>query len=560
MAIVAAIDPSAIDLGARMTSTRHRAMPWLLTSVALIGVLAIACTGQQSSPSPSPSAAAVGPTARPTGTTLPMRSGPLPSNVGCDDIMANQTGPYPDPTLAPLPHVALKGDADVEATIRRATDGIGTLQSYQFSLDIIGRDLQTLQATTFDFAVRATVQQAPDLRLDGILGSRLREGNGSGAVSSGGIPIKVGNGFVWQSDNVSDVLEPSSDASTVQGMTLLTPQGAAARFILPFAGGYRRVGPERHAGIATSHYEASTKGLAAYKSTLAFKGPITADVWIAREGGYLVASRLSGKASHIDPYLNHTVDDSFVLQFELSHVNDAANVVTLPASPVPDPVRPTVPPVDLQLTYRVQPKDGKQPTSAEMDQIGVSLRQRLDISSRPIKVDTVGVDQVIVTICGTTRPDADRQMIDSSGALTIVALPKDRFGTASAPGPEPLPEIGTKIDPALTVVTPSGRAGLTRAHVDPVTGQRGLAIALSNPATDAFLPYAAAHHGEFVAVVLDDTVLATLPIDERTAKGHFVFTGDYTEAESRLLAQSLYAEPIPYELRPIEDVEIPAAR
>jgi hypothetical protein len=63
---------------------------------------------------------------------------------------------------------------------------------------------------------------------------------------------------------------------------------------------------------------------------------------------------------------------------------------------------------------------------------------------------------------------------------------------------------------------------------------------------------------EFVAVVLDGTVLATIPIDARTARGHFVFTGDFTESESRLLASYLYRDPIPFELRPIEDVQIPA--
>ncbi len=71
------------------------------------------------------------------------------------------------------------------------------------------------------------------------------------------------------------------------------------------------------------------------------------------------------------------------------------------------------------------------------------------------------------------------------------------------------------------------------------------------------MAYAAAHLDEFVAVVLDGTVVATIPIDARTAKGNFVFTGDYTEAETRLLASYLYRDPILYELQPIEDVEIP---
>lgn len=73
------------------------------------------------------------------------------------------------------------------------------------------------------------------------------------------------------------------------------------------------------------------------------------------------------------------------------------------------------------------------------------------------------------------------------------------------------------------------------------------------------MTYAATHPNEFVAIVLDGVVQATLPIDARTAKGNFVFVGDFTEAESSLLARSLYNEPIPFELVPIEDVELPAS-
>jgi preprotein translocase subunit SecD len=224
---------------------------------------------------------------------------------------------------------------------------------------------------------------------------------------------------------------------------------------------------------------------------------------------------------------------------------------------MPDPVRPTRAPVDLLLTYRVLPNGSLAPTSQELDDIGVALRTRLDISARPIKVDVVGA-QVVVTVCGTTDPDADRRLITSSGALTVVPLPRDRYGTATQPGPTALPAIGTPLDPTLKPITPPARLGQTTAHVDPVTGQRGLAFRLGNQESETFTAFAAKHPEEFVAVVLDGTVVATIPIDARAAKGNFVFTGDYTEAESRLLASYLYRDPIRFELQPIEDVELPA--
>ena len=225
---------------------------------------------------------------------------------------------------------------------------------------------------------------------------------------------------------------------------------------------------------------------------------------------------------------------------------------------MPDPVRPTGAPVDLMLTYRVLPKAGVEPAAADLDAIGVALRTRLDISARPIRVDTVGIDKVVVKVCGTTTPDADRRLITSGGALTAVPLPKDRFGTTAQPGPTALPAVGSQIDPTLQPIAPASGLGLTTAHVDPETGRRGLALHLSNQATDAMSAYAATHRNEFIAVVLDGTVLATMPIDDRVAKGNFVFTGDYTEAETRLMASYLYRDPILFQLQPIEDVELPA--
>lgn len=543
-------------------STPRRSTPSLIATLVLIGVGVVACTGRQpvTPSSAPPSEAHATQTPRPTTSGRPMRSGPPPKDIGCDDIIAAKPAPYPDPTVPPPPQASVSGgDAAVATAIARAADALTRLRSYRFSVDVIGRDIQTLQATTFDFAMQGTVDRSTDLAIDAVMGSRLREANGMGAVTSGGQQIVAGNGFVWGMDNVSEELEPIRDPSTLASLQLFTPEGSAARYVIPFAAGYHRVGPERHGGIATQRYQATAKGKAAYAKTLAFKDPLTADLWIAEDGGYLVAARLTGKASHVDASTKLEVDDGFRLAFDVTHANDPGNVVTLPATPVADPVRPSQPPVDLLLTYEILPRDGREPTSQELDAIGVALRTRLDISERPVKVDIRGVNQVIVTVCATTHPDADRKLITSPGGLTVVPLPKDRYGTSTNPGPAALPSVASRIDPALAPITPPSRVGLTTAHVDPTTGKRGLAFRLGNQATDAFTAYAAKHPDEFVAVMSDGTVLATLPIDARAARGHFVFTGDYTESESRALARSLYQDPIPFELAPIEDVELPAS-
>jgi hypothetical protein len=108
---------------------------------------------------------------------------------------------------------------------------------------------------------------------------------------------------------------------------------------------------------------------------------------------------------------------------------------------VPDPVRPTDAPGDLRPEYQVLPASGVPPTPQDLDAIGVAIRVRLDISRRPVKVDTLEPDRVGVTICGSTDPDADRRLILAHGALTVV--PCRRTGTERPPAQEarhcPLP-------------------------------------------------------------------------------------------------------------------------
>jgi preprotein translocase subunit SecD len=243
------------------------------------------------------------------------------------------------------------------------------------------------------------------------------------------------------------------------------------------------------------------------------------------------------------------------VRIAITHPNDAANVVELPVPPIADPVRPSGPPVDLHLEYRVLPGNGRTPTENEVNEMGVALRTRLDVSTRRVKLDVIGNKEIVITICHTTQPDADRRLIQARGELAVVPLPASDYGSTTRQGPRGLPAVGGQIDKALEPIAPPSRLGLTTAHVDPTNGQRGLAFMLSNDASEIFRTYAAAHRDEFVAVVLDGVVLAVLTIDDRTARGRFVFTGDYTEAESQSLARWLYRDPLPYDLEKTMDVE-----
>ena len=538
----------------------------LMTTLLMTALLAAGCVGQASpapgsdtveAPSSGPITSRASQAAQAPSATVRPTASPLPADLGCSAIHAAKPSHGPDPTPPPAPSPVIAGsDAGSVAAIAGAVDALATLRSYRMSVDVVGVDLVGLQPDSIDWGVRGTVTHTDGFAMDALFGIRMREFDNSAATSISARYV-VGDGYAWGTDNISGVLEPSSIGPVTSSIVVMAPEGLADRVISPFAGGFRRVGVETHGGVETVHYRTEKPGAEAYAAAFHYPGAVTADLWIAATGGELVGARIAGTSSHPNPSSGATVDDSLLVAFEVTDPDDAANVVTLPARPVADPVRPTGPPVDLKLEYQVVPANGAGPTPADLDAIGAALRTRLDMWDRPVTVDIVGQDRVLVTVCGTTRPEVDRRLIVAPGALTVVPLPAAEYGTATKAGGRALPAVGGSIDPALEPVAPAARLGLTSVHVDPVTGRRGLAFRLSNKSSDAFGVYAAAHPGEYVAIVLDGVVLATLPIEGITAQGNFVFTGDYTEAETHLLASSLYRDPIPFELRPTSDVETP---
>jgi hypothetical protein len=537
----------------RRPSTHSRRISTLLATA----LLAVGCVGQ---PTPSPTGSpSLGTDSQPSPkpATLPPRPTPRP-DLGCNAIVAALPPPRQDAALPPAPNPSIAGaDAKSVAAFDRASAKLAALESYQFSVDTYGVEVFRLELTTVDYALRGTINRSNGFAMDTLVGMRMREFDNSAAISSGGRWV-VGTDFVWATDNLTRVLEPAGLGPADRAFYLaLTPDGLAGRLLVPFAGGYRRVGDEKHGGVMTQHFRSTPRGAAAYAAALQFKGEITADVWIAADGGHLSGARIAGKASHRDP-AGKVVDDSVFVEFEVTHPNDPANVVELPAAPVPDPV-PARLPVDLRLEYEVMRSDVRDPTTHDVDEVGVTLRRRLGSGARPARVVVGQPDKIVVTICGTTDPEADRRLIIAKGGVTVVPLPAPEYGTMAKPGSKALPAAGDVIDPGLAPIGPAARIGLGSPHVDPTTGRRGLAFRLENRSEALFVAFAKDHPLEYVALVLDDTVLATLPIVDRVANGVFVFTGDFTEAEARLLVGGLYADPLPFSLRLVEELEVPAA-
>ena len=211
-----------------------------------MAILFVAACVAQATPAPSASGTPATVPASPRPTQRQAAAAPSPTatpvpdvDLGCADLIATKPEPSPDPTFAPPPTPTIRGgDAEVRDAITRAVDELAALGSYQFTVDIAGREITQLAPTTIDLGMQGTIDQSNGLALDAVFGTRLREPDGSAAVTSGGSRILAGGGYVLATDDVSGVLEPLANAAAFEGITLLTPEGVARRVVVPFAAGY----------------------------------------------------------------------------------------------------------------------------------------------------------------------------------------------------------------------------------------------------------------------------------------------------------------------------------
>jgi hypothetical protein len=93
----------------------------------------------------------------------------------------------------------------------------------------------------------------------------------------------------------------------------------------PTANGFTRIGSESRDGVDTDHYQAGKSALAELASVAGVDNATwTADIWIARTGGYPVSVAVVAKAA----------DNSipFEIVFDITKVDDPANKVTAPTN------------------------------------------------------------------------------------------------------------------------------------------------------------------------------------------------------------------------------------
>ncbi|MEO5918595.1 MAG: hypothetical protein ABIQ17_03440 [Candidatus Limnocylindrales bacterium] len=110
----------------------------------------------------------------------------------------------------------------------------------------------------------------------------------------------------------------------IQALSAFRPEQLFSLYFAPGAADNTRVGDEQKNGVATTHYKGG-EGLGAILSAIAgVSGTWSSDVWISKDGGYLVHSEASVAASA------DSSGGSFSVIVDITDINSPTNVVKAP--------------------------------------------------------------------------------------------------------------------------------------------------------------------------------------------------------------------------------------
>lgn len=319
--------------------------PWLVLTFILCTAVVAACVdtpGATTAELATPiTAVTARPTPRPTQRPIPTpTTKPRPTR-------APATVP-PGPTA-----IAIEGgDPASAAEVIDATQNLAGLRAYRFELSSTGRVMIELGADRYlDVGARGSLTTAPTNAFDIEAGTRMLETAFDGATGFGSQYVVIGDlGWGIQPERDPVAMKMTDETRGILSAVFL-PEGIATRVVAPFADAYVRVGPERHAGVDAIHYRATKAGLKAYESTIDMQGKWSADLWVAVDGGYLLAVKIdctpkplptpNPKASPGQGTSAWVHDRGFHVRLEVTDADDPAIEIEVPPSPAPSDPGPS---------------------------------------------------------------------------------------------------------------------------------------------------------------------------------------------------------------------------
>lgn len=267
---------------------RHGRGLMILTAVAALALSA--CGG--GSQTPAPSATDVNPSASlPAATSSPTGNG-SPVLAGAADALASLTSYKFRMTQAPSVNTLADPNPNASSSNGSVTfDGTVILKPDK-AVEVTTTGLHIISVGGFDY------MDVGNTGSFAIIG-----GDSTGASPSSGASPSPGTSPLPAS--ISDPFTPAQVFSKIR------------------ISGYSNVGSEPKNGVSSDHYQAGASALAELGSVSEVKGATwSADIWIAKDGGYPVSIALIATAK------DGTIP--YETTFDLTNINDAANKVTAP--------------------------------------------------------------------------------------------------------------------------------------------------------------------------------------------------------------------------------------
>ena len=225
---------------------------------------------------------------------------------------------------ASLPIATSSPTGNGSPVLAGAADALASLTSYKFRMTQAGTDSVnqvadlTGNASSSNGSVmfNGTVILKPDKAAEVTT-------TGLHIISVGGFDyMDVGNAGFAKMAADSPGASPSSGASPSPA-SISDPFTPAQVFSDIRMSGYSNVGSETKNDVSSDHYQAGASALAELGSVSGVKGATwSADIWIAKDGGYPVSIAIVATAK------DGTIP--YETTFDLTNINDAANKVTAP--------------------------------------------------------------------------------------------------------------------------------------------------------------------------------------------------------------------------------------
>ena len=182
-----------------------------------------------------------------------------------------------------------------------AVDAFSSIKSYRFSMTMKGGTYGSLLGND---PITGTIVVDPPAADMTLMGMEVREVGGKSYVKMG------------------DTWAESTDKSTTSMADSMSPAKMFGSYLDPsMASGYKAAGDEQKNGVATTHYVAAADVMSQYGDLLGVTGGTwSAEVWVAKTGGYPVSMKLANTGGSSD----------FLFSMDITNINDSANVVDAP--------------------------------------------------------------------------------------------------------------------------------------------------------------------------------------------------------------------------------------